>query len=159
MATDIPISKNIDPIWYEQFLKDTIGLDCVGYGIAYREDLVPTPHHVMEIKGSSAKIDVFISVIAADRHRDGPSGETGVGDPTRKDQDVAIQLPADTTAPAFSGTIKQVTCHGNTSRSVVESRSGEDLILQHGSRRTSPCIPAQPFRFSWSGEDVHLLPG
>ena len=24
-------------------------------GIAYREDLVPTPHHVVEIKGSSAK--------------------------------------------------------------------------------------------------------
>ena len=149
MATDIPISKNNDPIWYEQFHKDAIGLDCVGYGIAYRGDLVPTPHHVMEIKESSAKIDVFSSVIAADRHRDCPSDEPGVGDPTRKDQDMAIQLPADTTAPAFSGTIKQVTYHGNASRCVVELRSGEDLILH--SRRTGRVLVSRRRRFGFPG--------
>lgn len=40
-ADDIPNIKHVDPIWYNQFGKTGIGLDYVGYGIAYREDLVP----------------------------------------------------------------------------------------------------------------------
>lgn len=40
---DIPNIKDVDPIWFDQFGRTGIGLDYVGYGIAYRSDLVPTP--------------------------------------------------------------------------------------------------------------------
>jgi putative spermidine/putrescine transport system substrate-binding protein len=42
-AADIPNLSQIAPQWYDQYDKTGIGLDYVGYGIAYREDLVPTP--------------------------------------------------------------------------------------------------------------------
>jgi putative spermidine/putrescine transport system substrate-binding protein len=41
-AADIPNIKDIAPIWFDQFDRTGIGLDYVGYGIAYRSDLVPT---------------------------------------------------------------------------------------------------------------------
>lgn len=37
---DIPNLKQVDPIWFDQFDRTGVGLDYVGYGIAYREDLV-----------------------------------------------------------------------------------------------------------------------
>jgi putative spermidine/putrescine transport system substrate-binding protein len=40
---DIPNIAKVDPIWYDQFDHQAIGLDYVGYGIAYRHDLVPKP--------------------------------------------------------------------------------------------------------------------
>lgn len=40
-AADIPNLKDIDPTWIDQFDKTGVGLDYVGYGIAYREDLIP----------------------------------------------------------------------------------------------------------------------
>jgi putative spermidine/putrescine transport system substrate-binding protein len=40
---DIPNMKDVDPIWYDQFHGMGVALDYVGYGIAYREDLVPKP--------------------------------------------------------------------------------------------------------------------
>ena len=40
-VADVPNIAQIDPIWYDQFDKTGIGLDYVGYGIAYRKDLVP----------------------------------------------------------------------------------------------------------------------
>jgi putative spermidine/putrescine transport system substrate-binding protein len=42
-VADIPNLKDVDPVWYDQFDKSGVALDYVGYGIAYREDLVPTP--------------------------------------------------------------------------------------------------------------------
>ncbi|MBV8510825.1 MAG: extracellular solute-binding protein, partial [Xanthobacteraceae bacterium] len=40
---DIPNMKDVDPVWYDQFHGMGVALDYVGYGIAYREDLVPKP--------------------------------------------------------------------------------------------------------------------
>jgi putative spermidine/putrescine transport system substrate-binding protein len=40
---DIPNMKEVDQIWYSQFKNMGVGLDYVGYGIAYRTDLVPKP--------------------------------------------------------------------------------------------------------------------
>ncbi|CAH1688403.1 Putative spermidine/putrescine transport system substrate-binding protein [Hyphomicrobiales bacterium] len=42
-VADIPNIAQIAPEWYDQYDRAGIGLDYVGYGIAYREDLVPTP--------------------------------------------------------------------------------------------------------------------
>lgn len=40
---DIPNIEHIDPVWWEQFSKQGVGLDYTSYGIAYRTDLVDTP--------------------------------------------------------------------------------------------------------------------
>jgi putative spermidine/putrescine transport system substrate-binding protein len=40
-AQDIPNMKDVDTIWSEQFRGMGVALDYVGYGIAYRTDLVP----------------------------------------------------------------------------------------------------------------------
>lgn len=40
-AADIPNMQDLDPHWYQQFRNMGVALDYVGYGIAYREDLVP----------------------------------------------------------------------------------------------------------------------
>jgi putative spermidine/putrescine transport system substrate-binding protein len=40
-VADIPNIAEIAPVWYDQYEKTGVGLDYVGYGIAYREDLVP----------------------------------------------------------------------------------------------------------------------
>src|SRR5262245_50224072 len=40
---DIPNLQEVDSIWHTQFKGMGIGLDYVGYGIAYRTDLVPKP--------------------------------------------------------------------------------------------------------------------
>lgn len=40
-AADIPNIAQVDPVWYDQFNRTGVGLDYVGYGIAYRPDLVP----------------------------------------------------------------------------------------------------------------------
>ena len=40
---DIPNLKEVDSVWHTQFKGMGIGLDYVGYGIAYRTDLVPKP--------------------------------------------------------------------------------------------------------------------
>ena len=40
---DLPNLKDVDQIWYSQFKNMGVGLDYVGYGIAYRTDLVPKP--------------------------------------------------------------------------------------------------------------------
>ena len=40
---DIPNLKDISPIWLNQYNGTGVALDYVGYGIAYRKDLVPTP--------------------------------------------------------------------------------------------------------------------
>jgi putative spermidine/putrescine transport system substrate-binding protein len=42
-VADIPNLRDVDPIWFDQYNKQAVALDYVGYGIAYREDLVPTP--------------------------------------------------------------------------------------------------------------------
>ncbi len=38
---EIPNLRDVDPVWYQQFHSMGVGLDYVGYGIAYRTDLVP----------------------------------------------------------------------------------------------------------------------
>lgn len=42
-VADIPNIKDVAPVWYNQFDQMAVGLDYVGYGIAYRHDLVPAP--------------------------------------------------------------------------------------------------------------------
>ena len=39
--SDIPNLKDVAPIWYDQYNGTGVALDYVGYGIAYRKDLVP----------------------------------------------------------------------------------------------------------------------
>jgi putative spermidine/putrescine transport system substrate-binding protein len=40
-AQDVPNMKDVDAIWTDQFRGMGVALDYVGYGIAYRTDLVP----------------------------------------------------------------------------------------------------------------------
>lgn len=42
-AADIPNIKDVAPIWYDQLDQTGVGLDYVGYGVAYRHDLMKNP--------------------------------------------------------------------------------------------------------------------
>ncbi|MEJ0068985.1 MAG: ABC transporter substrate-binding protein [Pseudomonadota bacterium] len=40
---DIPNLAQVEPVWYDQFRRQGVGLDYASYGIAWRTDLVPNP--------------------------------------------------------------------------------------------------------------------
>jgi putative spermidine/putrescine transport system substrate-binding protein len=42
-ADDIPNIKDVNPLFYDPYKRTGVGVSCVGYGIAYRHDLVPKP--------------------------------------------------------------------------------------------------------------------